>query len=54
MADGCFPFSAVQALAFLYVKNQDLTGKTPREICDLYLDAAQQVKARIKEHREDD
>lgn len=34
-----FPESTSEALAMLYVQSQDLTGKTPEEICEMYWDA---------------
>ena len=34
-----FPSNSWEAIAYLYVKNQDLSGKTPEEIYDLYHDA---------------
>ena len=34
-----FPASEAQALALLYVQNQDLSGLTPEEIYDKYRDA---------------
>ena len=39
-----FPSSTVQALAFLYVQSQDLTGKTPEEISDMYNDAYERIQ----------
>ena len=34
-----FPGSETEALAFLYVQSQDLTGKTPAEISTMYYEA---------------
>lgn len=34
-----FPCDEREALAMLYVQNQDLTGLTPEEIYDKYCDA---------------
>jgi hypothetical protein len=31
-----FPVNELQALAILYVQNQDLTGKSPTDIYNLY------------------
>lgn len=39
-----FPCSSYQALAFLYTQNQDLKGKTPTEITNIYLDAYEEAK----------
>lgn len=34
-----FPESTSEALAMLYLQSQNLTGKTPEEICEMYWDA---------------
>ena len=34
-----FPSAPVEAIAYLYVQTQDLTGKTPVQIYEMYLDA---------------
>lgn len=34
-----FPSNENEAIAFLYVQRQDLTGKTPEEIYTMYLEA---------------
>lgn len=39
MEDRPFPSSRAEALAWLYIQNQDLTGKTPEEIDELYWSA---------------
>lgn len=41
-----FPDNHIEALALLYVQSQDLTGKSPEEILDIYDDAY----VKIKEH----
>lgn len=38
-----FPASEAQALALLYVQNQDLSGLTPEEIYDKYRDAYERI-----------
>lgn len=45
-----FPDNELEALAFLYVQSQDLTGKTPAEISTMYYEAyyAIQKDYRIK------
>ena len=44
MADfNAFPGTPVEALAYLYVQNQDLAGKTPVQIYEMYLDAYYQI-----------
>lgn len=47
-----FPASLEEAIAFLYVQNQDLTGKTPAEIYTIYQCAYYEVKRDRKEKRE--
>ena len=39
-----FPSSNIEALALLYVQNQDLKGKTPAEIHTMYQDALYEIK----------
>ena len=39
-----FPSSDIEALALLYVQNQDLRGKTPAEIHTMYQDALYEIK----------
>lgn len=43
-----FPSSKFEALAMLYLQNQDLSGLTPEEIYDKYQDAYE----RIYSHRQ--
>ena len=43
-----FPQSANEALAMLYLQNQDLSGKTPEEILRSYYDALNKIKAERK------
>ena len=38
-----FPSAPVEAIAYLYVQTQDLTGKTPVQIYEMYLDAYYQI-----------
>ena len=48
-----FPRSKNEALAFLYVQNQDLSGKAPKEILDMYEAAYEEIYERSKErHKE--
>lgn len=46
-----FPETETEALAMLYVQNQDLSEVTPEELLDMYQDAYQKIKARRKEKR---
>ena len=43
-----FPGSYAEALALLYVQNQDLGGKTPSEIHTMYQEAYYEI---LKDHR---
>lgn len=36
MSNEFFPKNKHEALAFLYLKNQDLSGKTPEQIFDIF------------------
>lgn len=47
-----FPHSEVEALAMLYVQNQDLSGVTPEELLDKYQDAYEKIKAHRREKRD--
>lgn len=38
-----FPASELQALALLYVQNQDLSGLSPEEVYDKYRDAYERI-----------
>lgn len=38
-----FPSTECEALALLYVQNQDLTGKTPTEIQKMYYSAKNEI-----------
>lgn len=46
-----FPDSATEALAMLYVQNQDLSGVTPESLLDMYQEAYERIKAYRKEKR---
>ncbi len=39
-----FPATRFEALAILYLQNQDLSGKTPEEIMEMYLKTEQALK----------
>lgn len=45
------PDGKIEALAMLYLQNQDLSGLTPEEILDKYDDAYEKIKARNREKR---
>lgn len=44
-----FPEDEAEALAMLYVQNQDLSGITPEQLFDMYEDTCK----KIKEYRKD-
>lgn len=43
-----FPSSAAEALTILYMKNQDLSGMSPDDLVDMYLQVLKEVKMRFK------
>ncbi len=46
-----FPSSTAEALALVYVQNQNLEGKSPKEITSLYYDAYFEIQANISKIR---
>ena len=44
MTDTYFPKSKFEALAMLYVQSQDLKGKTPAEIFEMYNAAYAEIR----------
>ncbi len=44
-----FPSTKAEALAMLYLQNQNLSGKSPEEIAELYQDAYQKIRNYDKE-----
>ena len=44
-----FPTSSAEALAILYLQNQDLSTQSPLEIADKYHEALKTIDARLKE-----
>ena len=46
-----FPSSKIEALAMLYLQNQDLTGSTPEEILEKYNEAYARMRAHSKDLR---
>ena len=44
MTDTYFPKSKFEALAMLYVQSQDLKGKTPTELLEMYNAAYAEIK----------
>ena len=45
MSDRCFPANEYEALAYLYVQSQDLTGLKPADIYKKYCDAYKEIYA---------
>ena len=43
------PSNRTQALAFLYTQNQDLKGKTPTEIAEIYVSAYEEINSNISD-----
>ena len=40
-----FPGNSTEALAYLYVKNQDLSGKSPKELYAMFQNAYNAIQA---------
>lgn len=53
MAD-FFPSSAYEAIAMLYVQNQDLSGKTPEELFKLFKETERSLCEYATENRNED
>lgn len=47
-----FPDNSLEALTMLYIQNQDLSGKTPEDLVDLYDETYDKIRNRKKENRE--
>ncbi|UPJ16063.1 hypothetical protein MYW48_25815 [Bacillus cereus] len=43
-----FPSNKIQALTMLYLQNQDLTGKSPSEIVDLYISTSKEISESLR------
>ncbi len=48
-----FPRSFQEALAILYLENQDLSGFTPEQLVDMYHDAYEKICIRNKKWNEE-
>lgn len=46
-----FPSGKFEAIAMLYIQQQDLSGKTPEEIFDLFETTVEQLRAYQREKR---
>ncbi len=49
-----FPETEYEALALLYVQNQDLNGLTPEQVFDLYFDARKKIRDYGRERKKAD
>lgn len=49
-----FPETEYDALALLYVQNQDLNGLTPAQVFDLYFDARKEIRDHGRERKKAD
>ena len=49
---GSFPQDRCDALAILYMQNQDLSGKTPEELADMYDDVWKRISEEFKSIRD--
>lgn len=49
-----FPTGEVSALAYLYVQNQDLKGKTPEDVYTMYAEAKAKIDPVYKERKKMD
>lgn len=47
-----FPSNSIDALALLYVQNQDLSGKTPERICEIYWEAYFRIRKHFADARD--
>lgn len=43
-----FPQNKIEALAMLYVQNQDLSGMSPTDLLEMYQDAHEAIYERLK------
>lgn len=48
-----FPSSKSEALALIYIQSQDLSGKSPEDLVDLYADAYARIRTRFRELRQE-
>ena len=46
-----FPDNEFEALAMLYVENQDLSGLTPEQLLDMYDDAYEKIREHHRQKR---
>lgn len=47
-----FPDNELEAIAMLYVQNQDLSGKSPEELLVMYYEAYDKMRLYSREHPE--
>lgn len=49
-----FPSNSYEAIAMLYVKNQDISEKTPEELYRLFMETQNRIYKYAKENRDED
>lgn len=47
-----FPANKQEALAYLYTQSQDLSGKSPEEVLDIYISAYEKIAGKCLELKE--
>lgn len=52
MADCSFPRTTYQALAMLYMQNQDISRLTPEELYDEYTNVLNRISQRVQETKD--
>jgi hypothetical protein len=45
-----FPANRCEALAMLYLQGQDVSGMTPEELADAYLDTVNRIRKQFEKH----
>lgn len=48
-----FPSSKSEALTLIYIQSQDLSGKSPEDLADLYADTYARVRTRFRDLRQE-
>lgn len=48
-----YPGNEIEALAMLWIQNQDLSNTTPEELFDKYQDAYDKIRERKKQKRQE-
>lgn len=53
MVTELFPRTLSEAVAFLYLQNQDLKGKSPSEIYEMYITALAEISGNISKNQKE-